>query len=201
MMPSPTTTQQVIKPVLFILCLLPLLWLGVNLADHTNPIDELLAHTGVWTLRLLLLTLLITPLRKLTGWHGAIRLRRMLGLFAFFYAVLHVASYLIFEQSLHLGDIIRDIIERPFIAVGFLAFFMMIPLAATSSNQMVKRLGGRRWQRLHQLVYLVAIAGVVHFWWLAQSKADIQEPLWYAVLLLLLLFIRHPPIMRRLQLM
>ncbi len=167
--------------------------------QHPDPVDYLLEQTGLWTLRMLLLTLAVTPLRKLTGWHGAVRLRRLLGLYAFFYSVLHFSTYLVFDQSLDLPSVVADVIDRPFIAVGFVAFVMMIPLAATSTNKMIKRLGGQRWQRLHQLVYLIGIAGALHFWWLAQSKADIREPFIYALILAVLLLMRHPPIMQRLQ--
>jgi sulfoxide reductase heme-binding subunit YedZ len=146
---------------------------------------ETLSHrTGDWSLRFLLLTLAVTPLRRLTGWNGLQRFRRMLGLFAFFHVCLHFGVYLIFDQFFDLSAIIADVAKRPYITVGFAAFVLLIPLAVTSTNRMIKRLG-RNWQRLHRLVYLIAILGVLHYLWLV--KADLREPLMYAGILAVLL--------------
>ncbi|ALG68835.1 sulfite oxidase heme-binding subunit YedZ [Beggiatoa leptomitoformis] len=195
--PSVAITEKVIKPAVFILCLLPLGFILFTALHHVNPIEFFLDQTGLWTLRLLLITLCITPLRKITKWNGVLRLRRMLGLYSFFYSVLHATTYVIFDQSVDISSIIKDIAERPFIMVGFLAFILLIPLAITSTNAMIKRLGGKRWQALHRFVYLIGIAGVLHFWWLAQSKANLGEPFIYAVCMALLLLVRYPPIMAR----
>ena len=157
-----------------------------------NPVEALLHHFGEWSLRLMLATLAITPLRRLTGWSQAVRLRRMLGLFAFFYAALHLATYVVLDRSLLLEEILEDLTERPYIMVGFAAFVMLVPLAATSTNAMIRRLGGRRWRLLHRLAYAAAAAGVVHFWWLV--KADVREPLVHAAILALLLALRLPPV-------
>ena len=157
-----------------------------------NPVEALLHHFGEWSLRLMLATLAITPLRRLTGWSQAVRLRRMLGLFAFFYAALHLATYVVLDRSLLVEEVLEDLTERPYIMVGFAAFVLLVPLAATSTNAMVRRLGGRRWRLLHRLAYFAAAAGVVHFWWLV--KADVREPLIHAAILALLLALRLPPV-------
>ncbi|MGD1977732.1 MAG: protein-methionine-sulfoxide reductase heme-binding subunit MsrQ [Gammaproteobacteria bacterium] len=155
---------------------------GLNLG--ANPVEELINRNGQWGLRFLLITLAVTPLRRITGIHWLVRFRRMLGLFAFFYLTLHFVSYAVIDQRLALGPIIEDIIERPFITVGMLGLLLLIPLAVTSTNAMMRRLG-RRWQSLHRLVYVIAILGVWHYWW--QVKQDIREPLIYAGILAVLL--------------
>ncbi|MCY4452956.1 MAG: sulfoxide reductase heme-binding subunit YedZ [Immundisolibacterales bacterium] len=157
-----------------------------------NPVETLIHHFGDWALRLLLATLAVTPLRRLTGWNQAVRLRRMLGLFAFFYASLHLATYFVLDRSLLLEEILDDLTERPYIMVGFAAFVLLVPLAATSTNAMIRRLGGRRWRALHRVVYVAAAGGVIHFWWLV--KADVREPLIYAAVLVLLLALRLPSV-------
>lgn len=157
-------------------------WLGAN------PAEFITRTTGDWTLRFLLITLAVTPLRRLMGWNWLLRLRRMFGLYAFFYGVVHVSSYAGFDQLFDVPEILADIAKRPFITVGFAALSLMVPLAATSTNAMVRRLGARRWQALHRLVYLVAPLGVLHFWWMV--KRDITEPALYAVLLAVLLAYR-----------
>ena len=180
--------RWVIKPILFVVCLLPLValvWDGIHENLGANPVETIRLFTGDWTLRFLLITLAVTPVRRLTGWNVVIRVRRMLGLFAFFYAALHIISYVWLDQFFMWDLIIEDVYKRPYITVGFTAFMLLIPLALTSTNGMVRRLGGKRWQRLHQLVYIIAILGVVHFWWLV--KSDITEPLIYAIVLALLL--------------
>ena len=157
-----------------------------------NPVEALIHHFGEWALRLMLATLAVTPLRRLTGWSQAVRLRRMLGLFAFFYAVLHLATYVVLDRSLLVEEILEDLTERPYVMVGFAGFVLLVPLAATSTNAMIRRLGGRRWRLLHRLAYVAAAAGVVHFWWLV--KADVREPFIHAAVLALLLVLRLPPV-------
>ena len=163
-------------------------WRGQPYDLGANPIEFITRDLGDWTLIFLMITLAITPLRRLTSWAWIIKLRRMLGLFAFFYASLHFVTYIWLDQFFDLQDIVKDVIKRPFITVGFAAFLCLLPLAVTSTNAMVKRLGGKRWQALHRLVYVIAILGVVHYWWLV--KKDIREPLLYAAILLLLLGLR-----------
>jgi sulfoxide reductase heme-binding subunit YedZ len=153
-----------------------------------NPIDEITDQTGIWTLRLLLITLTVTPARRLTGWNRLIQLRRMLGLLAFFYGSVHFLTYLWLDQFFVIEDIVTDVMDRPFITVGFASFTLLIPLAVTSTTAMIKRLGGKWWQRLHRLVYAIAIGGVVHYLWLV--KADIQQPLLYGGILAVLLAYR-----------
>lgn len=160
----------------------PLDWLGAN------PIEFITRSTGTWTLVFIMLTLAVTPLRTLTGWNWVIRLRRMLGLFAFFYGVLHLLTYIWLDQFFDLEAILRDIVKRPFITLGFAAFVLMIPLAATSTNAMVRRLGGKRWVKLHRAIYALAILAVLHYWWLV--KRDLTEPIIYAAVLALLLGFR-----------
>ena len=183
--------RWVAKPVLIVLCLVPLAWLvwdGVTNNLGANPVETVRRYTGDWTLRFLFIALTVTPLRRLTGWHVVIRLRRMLGLFAFFYACLHFVSYIWLDQFFMWDAIIEDILDRPYITVGVASFLLLIPLAVTSTNGMVRRLGGRRWQRLHQLVYVIAVLGVIHFLWLV--KSDISEPVIYGAILALLLGFR-----------
>jgi len=166
-----------IKAAVFVLCLVPLallVWRGFNHRLGANPIEYITHSTGWWILAFLLITLTVTPLRRLSGWSWLLRLRRMLGLYAFFYACLHFTTYIWLDQFFDLASIGKDIVKRPFITVGFTAFVLLIPLAATSTNGMVKRLGARRWQLLHRLVYAIGICGVVHFWWLV--KKDIRGP-------------------------
>lgn len=181
----------VLKTLTFVLCLLPLAYYGWGAWHDTlgaNPVEAVTRGMGTWTLNLLLVTLAITPLRKLTGWHTALRLRRMLGLFTFFYAALHLTTYLWFDQFFDWDEIAQDILKRPFITVGMAAFVLLVPLAATSSNRAIRRLGGRRWQALHRSVYVIAILAVLHYSWLV--KADQAQPLLYGGILLLLLGIR-----------
>lgn len=183
----PTRFPPYGKPLVFCVSLLPLVWLcWLAWQDRlgANPVETLSHRTGDWSLRFLLLTLAVTPLRRLSGWNWLLRFRRMLGLFAFFYVCLHLGVYLIFDQFFDPSAILEDIAKRPYITVGFAGFLLLIPLAATSTNGMIKRLG-RNWQRLHRLVYLIGMLGVVHYWWLV--KADISEPLLYAGLLAMLL--------------
>ena len=150
-----------------------------------NPIEFFLRTTGVLTLIFVLLSLLITPLRKLFGWNGLIKYRRMIGLYAFFYALIHLITYSIFDKSLDLAAIVGDVWQRPFIAVGMLAFGMLVPLAVTSTNGWVKRLGGKRWARLHKRNYLIAILGVIHFWMIV--KSDVFYPAIFGFVVVVLL--------------
>jgi sulfoxide reductase heme-binding subunit YedZ len=190
--------RWLLKPAVFAAALLPFVWLAWRVFTDdlgTNPIETLNRYTGDWTLRFLLITLAVTPLRKLSGWHWLMRLRRMLGLYAFFYACLHFLSWIWIDQYFDLDSIVADIAKRPFITLGFACFVMLIPLAATSTNAMVRRLGGRRWQRLHRLVYFIAAGGVLHYLWLV--KSDIREPLLYGLILMALLGYRLWDTLRR----
>lgn len=149
-----------------------------------NPIEFFLRATGFLALIFLFLTLVVTPLRRIFGWNSLIRFRRLLGLFAFFYAFLHLATYSIFDKSFNFGAIVTDIWQRPFIAVGMLAFILLIPLAATSTDSMIKRLGGQNWVRLHRLTYVIAILGVIHLWLIV--KSDLKYPVLFALILTVL---------------
>ena len=188
---QPTPRQLTgIKAVVFALCLMPLghfIYGVVTDSLGANPIEAVTRGLGDWALRLLLVTLAVTPLRRLTGLNWLLRLRRMLGLFTFFYAVLHMLTYVWLDQFFAWGFILKDITKRPFITVGFLSFVLLIPLAVTSTNAMMKRLG-RNWTRLHRAVYAIGVLAVLHFWWMV--KADIREPALYAGILALLLGLR-----------
>lgn len=186
------TKKQIywIKVFVFILCIIPfarLIWLGVQDNLSANPVEFIERFTGFWALIILLATLSLTPVRLLTGRSWQIQLRRMLGLFMFFYASLHVTTYVWLDFSFDWTDITKDIAKHPRILVGFSAFLLTIPLAITSNNAMMKRLRNR-WKQLHQLIYVIAILAIVHFWWLV--KKDIREPMFYAVILVILLGIR-----------
>ena len=187
------------KPLLFLICLIPLarlVYLGFTDGLGANPIEFITRSTGTWTLTGLMITLAVTPLRRLTGYNALIRYRRMLGLFTFFYASLHFTTYIWLDQFFSLPEILKDIYKRPFITVGFAAFVLLIPLAATSTNAMMRRLG-KRWQQLHRLVYLIGGLGVLHYVWLV--KKDLTQPLIYAAVLLVLLSLRLPFIASRLN--
>jgi sulfoxide reductase heme-binding subunit YedZ len=180
------------KAGVFALALVPLgmlIWRGATGGFSANPIEDITHFTGDWTLRFLLITLSITPLRRLTPWNRLIRYRRMLGLFAFFYASLHFLTWLVIDQFFDWDEIVKDIVKRPFITVGFTAFVLLVPLAATSNNRMVQKLGAY-WRTLHKLVYVIATLGVLHFLWLV--KADVREPVIYGVILITLLILRLP---------
>jgi sulfoxide reductase heme-binding subunit YedZ len=177
------------KPVVFLVCLVPALLVVTDTFELTgrlgaNPPEEIQDRFGIWALRFIMITLAITPLRRLTGWNWLARFRRMLGLFTFFYVLMHFLTWLILDQGVLLSAILEDIVERPFITIGFAAFLLLIALAATSTNAMRRRMG-RRWQTLHNAAYLIGILGVWHYWW--QVKKDITEPLTYAVILAVLL--------------
>lgn len=165
------------KVLISINALLPLGLLGIDALRGklgANPIEFFLRTTGVLTLLFVLITLAVTPIRKAFGWNEAIKLRRMLGLYAFFYGSIHLVTYIGFERGLSVSGTVGDVIQRPFIAIGMTAFLMMVPLAVTSTSAMVKRLGGKRWQRLHRLTYVVAVLGVIHFWMIV--KSDVFYP-------------------------
>jgi len=183
--------RRVGKPAVFFLSLSPLIlfvWDTLTGGLSPNPIDDITDFTGTWTLRFLMITLSVTPIRKLTGWNWLIRFRRMLGLFAFFFGTLHFFTYIYLDQFFNWEEIVRDVAKRPFITVGFLSFLLMIPLAATSFDSMIKRLGARRWDLLHRLIYVTATGGVIHYLWLV--KADISRPVTYGTILALLLLAR-----------
>lgn len=189
---NPTPDQlRLIRLAVFAACLLPALLLALGWQQGSlgaNPVETLTRSSGEWALRLLLITLAVTPLRRLTGLHWLIRLRRMLGLFSFAYALGHFVTYLWLDQFFDLQAIARDILDRPFITVGFAALVLMVPLALTSTQGAMRRLGGRRWQALHRSVYAIAMLAVLHFWWLV--KADWLMPLIYTLVLAALLGVR-----------
>ena len=191
---------RVVRVAVFAAALVPfaLLVAGAVTGElGANPVEAITHSTGEWTLRLLLVTLAITPLRRLTGWTWLVRLRRMLGLFAFFYLMLHFTTYAVLDASLDVAYIVDDVSDRLYITAGFAAFLMLVPLAVTSTNAMVRRLGPHRWRRLHRLVYAAGACGALHFLWLV--KADLLEPLVYAGILALLLAARIPPVARALE--
>jgi methionine sulfoxide reductase heme-binding subunit len=176
-----------LKPALFLACLVPFTQLVYNgyIGDlGANPIETITRFTGSWALIMLLASLSVTPLRRITGRNELIKFRRMLGLFAFFYAALHFATYMVLDLFFDFSAILKDVLKRPYITVGFTALLLMTPLAMTSTSGMIRRLG-KRWQQLHYLVYVIAILGVVHFYWLV--KADISRPVQYGAVLVVLL--------------
>lgn len=180
------------KPLAFALGLVPLAWLVWDTSHDTlgsDPVAQLEHRTGLWALRLLLATLAITPLRRVTGWHGAIRYRRMLGLFAFFYASVHLTIYTVVDLGGFWSQLLEEIAKRPYITVGFSAWLLLIPLAVTSTKGMMRRLG-RRWGKLHRLVYAIALLALLHFLWLV--KADHREPLAYISIFAVLMLWRVP---------
>jgi methionine sulfoxide reductase heme-binding subunit len=178
------------KPVLWLLCLLPFAWLvwgAVNDALGANPAEYLIRATGDWTLRMLCITLAVTPLRVMLGLPELAKLRRMLGLFTYFYVVLHLLCYSWLDMGFEWGDIAADIAKRPFILVGFSAFVLLTPLALTSFNRAIRWLGAKRWQWLHRLVYVVAVLAVLHFFWMRAGKSNFVEVFVYASVILVLL--------------
>ena len=183
-----------LKPLVFLASLAPFLWLLFRTVTgrlSANPIEDITLTTGIWALRFLLITLAITPLRRISGWNRVIQYRRMLGLFAFFYAGLHLAIYVVdvvsVEGSFTFVPVIKDVVKRPFITMGMTAFLLMVPLAVTSTKGWIRRLG-RRWQALHRIIYISALAAVIHFIW--KVKVVIGEPVYYAVILAVLLGFR-----------
>jgi sulfoxide reductase heme-binding subunit YedZ len=189
--PSIKTIRFVYKPLVFVACLLPLADLarrafeigGASLG--ANPVEELLHGLGLWALRLLVITLAVTPLREILRKPWPLAFRRMLGLFAFFYVLLHFVTWFWLDQDMYWSGILIDIAKRPFITIGFAAFLMLIPMAITSTNGWIRRMGAERWRKLHRLIYVIALFGVWHFYWLV--KSDIREPLLYFGLTFVLL--------------
>ena len=178
---------RIFKPLLFVLLMLPALYYGWGMwqdALGANPLEAVIRGLGDWALRILLITLLMSPLRRLIDWAQALRLRRMLGLYAYFYVVLHLLGYLWFDQFFDWEEIWLDILERPFITIGMVAVVLLTPLAITSTKGMIRRMG-KNWKRLHSLVYLISILAVIHFWWMV--KLDVTEPAIYSVILAILL--------------
>jgi sulfoxide reductase heme-binding subunit YedZ len=165
-----------------------LAWGAANNGLGANPIEAITRETGTWTLRFLVITLAVTPLRRLTGWNEAITFRRMLGLFAFFYGTLHLLTYVWLDQFFDVASMLKDVAKRPFITAGATAFLLMVPLAVTSTAGMIRRMGGRAWRRLHRLAYASAGVGALHYWWLV--KLDTRRPRNYAVILAVLLGVR-----------
>jgi sulfoxide reductase heme-binding subunit YedZ len=187
---QPSASQlSLIKAALFLLALLPLARLVFAALTNTlgpEPVEFVQRWTGTWTINLLLLTLCISPLRAATQWHWILRLRRTLGLFTFFYALLHFLSFIGFDHGFNLDEIARGIFKRPYVLLGFAAFVILIPLAATSNQFAIRRLGGRRWQELHRSIYLIAILGCLHYFWLTKAE-NLMWPVAYSVILGLLL--------------
>ncbi len=187
------------KPLLFLLCLVPLLlllWDAIQQQLGANPVEALLHRSGDWGIRMLLITLAISPLRKISGWGWLLRFRRMLGLYAFFYVLLHFTVYLWLDRGLSWMEISVDILERPYITLGFVAFLILLALAVTSTRGMMRRLG-RHWTALHQWIYAAGLLGVIHFLWLV--KADYREPGVYAAIFLILMLFRAGSFKKRLQ--
>jgi sulfoxide reductase heme-binding subunit YedZ len=189
-MPSPLVIRRFIKPALFVICALPLLsllWAAFGFGGASlgaNPIEKIQDTFGEWGLRFLVITLAITPLRDWFNLPWLVQLRRMLGLYAFFYVLLHFLNWLLLDQGLYWPGIVEDIGKRPFITIGFAAFLMLIPLAVTSTNKMMRRLG-KRWKSLHRLIYVISLLAVWHYYW--QVKSDVTEPLIYLAIVLVLL--------------
>ncbi|WP_371434864.1 sulfite oxidase heme-binding subunit YedZ [Polaromonas sp.] len=184
------------KPILFLICLLPFAWLAWNVVQAqmgnanvlgANPAEHLIRATGDWTLRFICIVLAVTPLRVISNTPTLARFRRMLGLFAYFYVVLHLLSYSWFDMGFDAADIAKDIAKRPFILVGFSAFLLLTPLAATSFNAAIKAMGAKRWQALHKLVYLIAGLGLLHFFWMRAAKNNFAEVFVYAAIIVVLL--------------
>ncbi|WP_432258506.1 protein-methionine-sulfoxide reductase heme-binding subunit MsrQ [Cupriavidus sp. TMH.W2] len=193
--PATLSPQRVraLKFALWLLALLPfarLLYLGATEQFGANPLEFVTRSTGTWTLVMLCLTLAITPLRRLTGWNWLIKMRRMLGLFAFFYGLQHFLLWIGVDRGFDLPYMIKDVYKRPFITVGFTAFMLMVPLALTSTNGMARRLGGKRWQALHKLVYAIAVVAILHYWWHKAGKNDFSEVSIYAAVVFVLLGMR-----------
>jgi methionine sulfoxide reductase heme-binding subunit len=175
--------RRVLKPLVFAACLGPLAWLVYHAfwGDlGVNPVETITNATGIWTLRFLVITIAITPVRWLTRWNPLINFRRMIGLFAFFYGTLHFMIYFVLDQSLIFSGLWEDVMKRPYITVGFVGFVLMIPLAITSTRGWIRRMGGQNWNLLHKLVYLSVILGVTHYWW--KVKLDVTNPQIYAVI-------------------
>ncbi|OLB29855.1 MAG: sulfoxide reductase heme-binding subunit YedZ [Acidobacteria bacterium] len=184
-------TNKWTKAAVFVVCLMPLgalVWRGFNHGLGANPVEFIQLAAGDWTLRFLVITLSVTPFRKLLNLPDLIRFRRMLGLFAFSYLSIHFLTYLLLDQSFDFAAISKDVAKRPFITVGFLGFLLLLPMAITSTAGWIRRLGGRRWQMIHRGIYLAAICGVIHYYW--KVKSDVRMPLFYGALVAILLLWR-----------
>lgn len=189
--PSPRQVSAT-KAAVFALALVPvakMAYLTIS-GQLVEPLEHISRGTGDWVLYFLCMTLAVTPLRRLTGWNWLLKLRREIGLFAFFYAFLHFMTFLWFDHFFDFAEMWKDVLKRPFITVGFIAFVLLIPLAVTSTNGMIRRLGGKRWQWLHRLIYLVAPLGILHFWWMKAGKNDFQEPIIFGLVVAVLLGLR-----------
>lgn len=181
-----------VKALVFVLALLPfarLVW-GTASGAFTDPLAAITQGSGEWALYFLCITLGVTPLRRLSGFNWLLKLRRMIGLFTFFYALVHFIAFLWFDHFFDVAEMFKDVIKRPFILVGFIAFILLIPLAATSTNSMIKRLGGKRWQWLHRLIYLIAPLAILHFWWMKAGKNDFAQPILFGLIVAVLLGLR-----------
>lgn len=190
---TPTPRQlTAIKSIAFMLALVPFFALAYLVATDqlVEPLQYITRNTGSWTLYFLCITLAVTPLRRLSGWNWLLKLRRMMGLYAFFYALLHFTTFLWFDHFFDVQEMLKDVVKRPFITVGFTAFVLLVPLAVTSTNGMVRRLGGKRWQLLHKLVYVIAPLGILHFWWMRAGKHDFNKPILFGLIVLVLLGMR-----------
>jgi len=190
---NPTARQiSWLKVAVFLAALIPLarmVYLTVT-GQLVEPLEFITRSTGDWTLYFLCITLAVTPLRRFNKWNWLVKLRRMLGLFMFFYGVLHFMTFLWFDHFFDLAEMWKDVLRRPFITVGFIAFVLLIPLAATSTNAMIRRLGGKRWQWLHRLIYVIAPLAILHFWWMKAGKHNFTEPIIYGSILAVLLGLR-----------
>ena len=181
-----------VKAGIFVLALLPfarLVW-GTASGSFTDPLAAITQGSGEWALYFLCITLAMTPLRRLSGWNWLVKLRRMIGLFTFFYALVHFTAFLWFDHFFDVGAMLTDVVKRPFILVGFIAFVLLVPLAATSTNGMIKRLGGKRWQWLHRLIYPIAALAILHFWWMKAGKNDFAQPILFGLIVAVLLGLR-----------
>lgn len=190
---APTPKQLgAIKAAVFVLALLPfarMVWLTLT-GQLVEPLEFITRGTGDWVLYFLCITLAVTPLRRLFELHWLLKLRRMLGLFAFFYAFLHFMTFLWFDHFFDVQEMWKDVLKRPFITVGFTAFVLLIPMAVTSTNGMIRRLGGKRWQWLHRLIYVIAPLGILHFWWMKAAKHNFEQPIIFGIIVAVLLGLR-----------
>jgi sulfoxide reductase heme-binding subunit YedZ len=190
---NPTPAQfKGIKAAIFIAALLPFLrmvYLSVT-GSLADPLEFITHSSGDWTLYFLVITLAVTPLRRLFKWNWVVRLRRMVGLYAFFYAFLHFTAFLWFDHFFDVAAMWKDVLKRPFITVGFIAFVLLIPLAVTSTNAMVRKLGGKRWQWIHRLIYIIAPLGILHYYWMKSAKNNIGQPILFGVMVAVLLALR-----------
>ena len=190
---NPTARQVgTIKAAVFALALVPVAKMAYLTVTQqlVEPLEHITRGTGDWVLYFLCMTLAVTPLRKFTGWNWILKLRREIGLFVFFYAFLHFMTFLWFDHFFDVAEMWKDVLKRPFITVGFSAFVLLIPLAITSTNGMIRRLGGKRWQWLHRLIYLVAPLGILHFWWMKAAKQDFEQPIIFGAIVAVLLGLR-----------